>query len=74
MTKQAILKKTMQDISRLPEWRIREVSDFVEFLLQKNEEKELVNELQSNASKSKPFHFLEEEEELYIDEDLTEKF
>jgi len=35
MTKQAILKKTMQDISRLPEWRIREVSDFVEFLLQK---------------------------------------
>ena len=74
MTKQAILKKTMQDISRLPEWRIREVSDFVEFLLQKNEEKELVNELQSNASKSKSFHFLEEEEELYNDEDLTEKF
>jgi len=74
MTKQAILKKTMQDISRLPEWRIREVSDFVEFLLQKNEEKELVNELQSNAAKSKSFHFLEEEEELYNDEDLTEKF
>ncbi|UBZ08454.1 DUF2281 domain-containing protein [Salegentibacter mishustinae] len=74
MTKQAILKKTMQDISRLPEWRIREVSDFVEFLLQKNEEKELVNEFQSNASKSKSFHFLEEEEELYNDEDLTEKF
>ncbi|MBZ9630007.1 MULTISPECIES: DUF2281 domain-containing protein [Salegentibacter] len=74
MKKQAILKKTMQDISRLPEWRIREVSDFVEFLLQKSEEKELVNDLQSNAAKSKSFHFLEEEEELYSDEDLTEKF
>lgn len=74
MNKQTILKKTMKDISRLPEWRIREVSDFVEFLLQKSEEKELVNDLQSNAAKSKSFHFLEEEEELYNDEDLTEKF
>ncbi len=74
MKKQAILKKTMQDISRLPEWRIQEVSDFVEFLLQKSEEKELVNDLQNNAAKSNSFHFLEEEEELYSDEDLTEKF
>lgn len=74
MEKQAILKKTMQDISRLPEWRIQEVSDFVEFLLQKSEEKELVNNLQKNAAKSKSFHFLEEEEDLYNDEDLTQKF
>ncbi|MBZ9728080.1 DUF2281 domain-containing protein [Salegentibacter sp. JZCK2] len=74
MEKQTILKKTMQDISRLPEWRIQEVSDFVEFLLQKSEEKELVNDLQNNAAKSKSLHFLEEEEDLYSDEDLTEKF
>ncbi len=74
MNKQTILKKTMKDISRLPEWRIREVSDFVEFLLQKSEEKELVKDLQSNAAQSKSFHFLEEEEDLYTDEDLTQKF
>jgi len=74
MTKQAILKKTIQNISRLPEWRIREVSDFVEFLIQKVEDGELVNEIQKNTAKSKSFHFLEEEEELYNDDDLTEKF
>ena len=74
MKKQAILEKTIQNISRLPEWRIREVSDFVEFLIQKVEDGELVNEIQKNTAKSKSFHFLEEEEELYNDEDLTEKF
>ena len=74
MKKQAILEKTIQNISRLPEWRIREVSDFVEFLIQKVEDGELVNEIQKNTVKSKSFHFLEEEEELYNDEDLTEKF
>jgi len=74
MKKQAILEKTMQNISRLPEWRIKEVSDFVEFLMQKEEDRELINDIQKNAAKSKTFHFLEEEEELYNDEDLTEKF
>ena len=74
MKKQAILEKTIQNISRLPEWRIREVSDFVEFLIQKVEDGELVNEIQKNNVKSKSFHFLEEEEELYKDDDLTEKF
>ncbi len=74
MKKQAILEKTMQNISRLPEWRIKEVSDFVEFLMQKEEDRELINDIQKNAAKSKSFHFLEEEEELYNDEDLTEKF
>lgn len=74
MKKQAILEKTIQNISRLPEWRIKEVSDFVEFLIQKVEDRELVNEIQKNTAKSKSFHFLEEEEELYNDEDLTEKF
>ena len=74
MKKQAILEKTIQNISRLPEWRIKEVSDFVEFLIQKVEDRELVNEIQKNTAKSKSFHFLEEEEELYNDDDLTEKF
>jgi len=74
MKKQAILEKTMENISRLPEWRIKEVSDFVEFLMQKEEDRELINDIQKNAAKSKSFHFLEEEEELYNDEDLTEKF
>ena len=74
MKKQAILKKTINNMSRLPEWRIKEVSDFVEFLLQKNEDKELLDTLQKHATKSESFHFLEEEEELYGDEDLTEKF
>lgn len=74
MKKQAILEKTIQNISRLPEWRIKEVSDFVEFLIQKVEDRELGNEIQKNTAKSKSFYFLEEEEELYNDEDLTEKF
>ena len=67
MKKQAILEKTMKNISRLPEWRIKELSDFVEFLMQKGEDRKLVGEIQKNAAKSKSFHFLEEEEELYND-------
>lgn len=74
MDKEIILNQTIDKLSRLPKWRIKEVSDFVEFLLQKNEERELVNDLQNNAAESEAFNFLNEEEELYYDGDLTEKF
>lgn len=74
MEKQAILEKTILNMSRLPEWRIKEVSDFVAFLLQKNEDKKLLETFRKYASKSEAFNFLKEEEDLYSDEDLAEKF
>lgn len=74
MSKQVVLKETIDKLSKLPEWRIKEVSDFVEFLMQKGEERELTKDIQKTAARSRSFHFLEEEEELYNDEDLREKF
>ncbi|SHG69092.1 hypothetical protein SAMN05444483_12232 [Salegentibacter echinorum] len=74
MKKQAILEKTFTNLAKLPKWRLREVSDYVEFLIQKNENKELQEELQEYAGKSETFSFLEEEEDLYNDEDLIEKY
>lgn len=74
MKKQAILEKTFTNLAKLPKWRLREVSDYVEFLIQKNENKELQEELQVYAGKSETFSFLEEEEDLYNDEDLIEKY
>ncbi len=73
MNKDVILKKTITNLTKLSDSRLKQVSEFVEFLLQNREKKELLNDIQNSASESEAFNFLKEEEELYND-DLAEKF
>lgn len=74
MTKETLIKKTVKNITKLPEQKVREVSDFTEFLLYKTEDKILTEGIQKLISDSKAFKFLEDEEDLYSKDDLKEVY
>lgn len=74
MTREALIQKTLQHLAKLPDQKIKEVSDFAEFLLSKIDNQILTEGIQKMVSESKSFDFLEEDEEIYFVEDLKEKY
>ena len=68
MTKEALIKKTVENISKLPEQKLKEVADFTEFLLYKTQDRILTEGIQKLISGSESFNFLEDEEDLYSKE------
>jgi hypothetical protein len=74
MNRQILIKKTLTNISLLPDWRLKEVADYVDFLSKLSDDKKLAEGIRNIVSQTKSFHFLEEEEELYNDSDLIQKY
>ena len=74
MERDQLIKQTTYRISLLSDNKLRELADYVEFLLQKKTEKRLVKDLTDLAASSKSLDFLKEEEELYGDADIIEKY
>ncbi len=73
MTREKLMEKTMDALSKLPDKKLKEVSDFVEFLYNKAEDKELTDGILQIAADSKSFRFLDDKEDLYSVSDLEEK-
>jgi hypothetical protein len=65
MTRNLIIEKTLLVISKLPEDKAIEISDFAEFVFKKYEAELLTDDIQKAILDSKSFDFLAEEEELY---------
>ena len=74
MTRQALLQQTIDNLAKLPDQNLKEVADFAEFLLSKLEDRLLTEGIQNLVMNSKSFQFLEEEEDLYTEADLKEKY
>lgn len=74
MTREYLIKETINKLTKLPDQKLQEVSDFAEFLLSRLEEKNLAEGIQNLAATSKSFKFLEEDEDLYSPEDLKEVY
>lgn len=74
MNRETILKKAIDKLNKLPDSKVEQVSDFIEFLLHKTEEFKLQQGILKLVSDSDSFAFLEEEEDLYTVEDLKEKY
>jgi hypothetical protein len=74
MTREALIQKTLQHLAKLPDQKVKEVSDFAEFLLYKIDNQIITEGIQKMVSESKSYEFLEDEEEIYSEEDLIEKF
>jgi len=74
MTRQVLIQRTIDNLSKLPDQNIKEVSDFAEFLLSKLEDRLLTEGIQKLTSSSKSFQFLEDDEDLYTEADLKEKY
>jgi hypothetical protein len=70
MSKQELIEKTVAALQQLPADKVAEVSDFTDFILQRNEDKQLTEGIQQLSSKSKSYQFLEEEEDLYTLNDV----
>lgn len=74
MSRDTLLKATMNKLAQLPDEKIAEVSDFAEFLLSKSDDRILTSGIQKLAVQSKPFEFLNDEEDLYTLGDLKETY
>lgn len=74
MKREILLKKTIDNLNKLPDQNLQEISDFSEFLLMKFENKMITENIQKLVSDSKSFTFLEDEEDLYSVNDLKEKY
>lgn len=74
MTRETLIKKTVDNLAKLPDQKLKEVSDFAEFLLNKIEKQLMTQGIQKLVSDSKSFKFLEDEEDLYSIDDLKERY
>ena len=74
MTRKILIQQTVANLSKLPDQKLKEVADFAEFLLSKVEDKLITEGIQQLTSGSPSFKFLEEEEGIYTEADLKEKY
>lgn len=74
MTKETLIKRTLKSLSKLPKEKVKEVSDFADFILKKYDEEILQKGIEKIVSNTNYFDLLENEEDLYTVEDLKEKY
>jgi len=74
MEREVLMKRTIRKIEQLPTTRIREVDDFLEFIIQRTDDALITKGLQQLSSSSHTFDFLCDEPELYSINDLKVKF
>jgi len=74
MERDVIFKKTVRNIEQLPTRSIREVNDYVEFILQKTEDVIITEGLQQIASSCHGFDFINNDPDLYSINDLKKRY
>src|SRR5260221_13966538 len=74
MSRETLIRKTIKNLAKLPDQNRKAVSDFSEFLLFKIDDKLITEGIQKLTANSLAFRFLQEEEDLYTVNDLTETF
>jgi hypothetical protein len=74
MTREAIIQKTIEVLSALPDDKIEEVSDFADYVLKKYDDRSLQKEMQTLIEQSDTFNFVREGEEIYSTNDLKERY
>jgi len=74
MNRDTLIKQTLKNLSKLPQDKVREISDFADFIVKKHEEGTLQKGIEKLVGHSKSFDFLNEEEDLYSLDDLKEKY
>lgn len=73
MAREKLMEKAIEVLSKLPDQKLIEVSDFTEFLIiSRSEIRKLTEGIQLIFSDSKSFRFLEDEKNLYSVSDLKE--
>ena len=74
MNRQVIIERTVKAINHLPEDKAKEISDFADFIMKQYEERVLTEDIIHLTSNSKTFDFLNDEEDLYTEDDIKEPY
>jgi hypothetical protein len=74
MTRETLIEKTVYNLGKLPDQKLKEVSDFAEFLLDRVENQIMTEGIQKLTTDSIAFKFLYEEEDLYSTDDLKVRY
>ena len=74
MNKKGLINKTIEALEKLPEDKVNEVATFADFVLKRYEAQTLQRGIETIVSQSDSFAFLHEEEDLYDESDLKEKY
>ncbi len=74
MTRETQIIRTAKTLSKLPNDKVKEVSDFTEYLFKKYDEEMMQKGIEKLVSNSNAFQFLKDEEDLYSESDLKEKY
>lgn len=72
MTRQVLIDNMIKKIMLLPDWKIKEINDFTDFLLSKMDDKIILEGIQKLISDSKSYDFLKDDEDLYSVSDIKE--
>lgn len=70
MSKKELIEKTIAALEQLPADKVAEISDFADFMLQRNEDRQITEGIASLSIQSKSYDFLDEEEDLYTLNDV----
>ena len=74
MNRKTLIKKTIENLSRLPNDRLLELSEYTEFVLKNIEDRILKEGISKMAADSESFEYLEREEDIYKVNDLKERY
>jgi hypothetical protein len=72
MSREELIKSTIENLNQLSDTRIQEVSDYVRFLSSRIDDEIISEGINTLTSNSKTYAFLHDEEELYQVNDLKE--
>jgi hypothetical protein len=74
MTRESIIEKTVEVLSKLPAEKAEEVADFANFILKNHEEQMLQKGIEKLTVQSGTFDFLNDDEDIYSLDDIKEKY
>lgn len=72
--KKDLISKTLEALEELPEEKVLQISEFVDFLMKKHEDELIQKGIYKITEESESFNFLHEEEDLYTIKDLKKRF
>lgn len=73
MKREALINRIVKTLSKLPNEKVKEVSDFTEYIFKKYDEEIMQKGIEKLVSNSNTFQFLKDEEDLYSVKDIVSK-
>lgn len=75
MEKKELIKRGVKSLEKMPKNRVYEIVDFIDYTYGKcQEERDIQKGIDKIISQSESFLFLNEEEDIYEENDLIEKY